>query len=637
MSVVNLKGWRTSVRVRLRRHHRRHHTLAYLTLAVVAFAVALPLIIVSRNPGPVYRPPAQLAEARDSYSLSAPVRLVPAVGLTLDAGSISIAPSQAASARTGEAILTLLTGGNARLILEGAVFTFAPAAAGQPDPSNPAGALQPLLVSLTEARFESLVIHHGKVTMQRSDGSTIDLLDLNAEVSLRRKGSVAAKGTFEYRGETLSFDTSFGLSDRKTVSRVPFRADIKGDLIELSLEGRASLGDSIQVSSQSAAIAVADLRRTVAWLGKPWPGGAGFKKLSLSGHLDWVDSEAAFQSATLEMDGNVARGNLLLRFAGPRPAIEATLALEKLDLGAYLSAFAAARPGDDAHPTPPAHKEALPVAAGELAMPMIGLFDADVRLSADKLEIAQHSLGRTAAVLSMKAGRLFADIAEIEVSDAARVSGQIGIDATGVEQRFTLRGKGVHMDGAGFMSALTGTRMITGPIDFVFDLTASGETPTRFIGSLAGKAAMRMTDGGRLGVDLPELYATALTKAPTIGWGDAAGGYTSIENLLARFRISGGQCTAETFLARSGLAVYSGSGVINLAGRTLDLVVNRSLPKTQVGTGNSGDPGASIALRGPWREPALQLISRPPEPAAAPAAPAAPAATTPDATKPGRS
>src|SRR6185369_14501670 len=102
--------------------------MAYVALAFIAFGLALPAIVGSRNPGMAFRPLAVLSAARDSYSLAAPIPLIASAGLSLDAGSISIAPSQAASARSGEAILALLTGGSARLILEGAVFTFSTAA-----------------------------------------------------------------------------------------------------------------------------------------------------------------------------------------------------------------------------------------------------------------------------------------------------------------------------------------------------------------------------------------------------------------------------------------------------------------------------------------------------------------------------
>lgn len=600
--------------------------MAYVALAFIAFGLALPAIVGSRNPGVAFRPLAVLSAARDSYSLAAPIPLIPSAGLSLDAGSISIAPSQAASARSGEAILALLTGGSARLILEGAVFTFSTAAKVEAEMTpNAVEGLAPLLMSLTELRFELLSIHHGKVALRQADGGLLQLTDLNAEVSLRRKGTVAAKGTFELRGQIMSFDTTIALGDRKSMYRLPFRALVKGSLLEASIDGRLTLGNGIQISSQNASVAITDLRRTANWLGGAWPDGPGFKKFRVEGNLDLADRDMSFQAATFELDGNVANGTMLIDLTGPRPAIEATLALQKLDLTTYSTP-----PAEDAAKLAlPGKTDGPEGATGEFSLPVIKHLDADLRLSADKVVLGAMSFGRAAASLTLKNGRLLADIAELEIDGAAHGAGQFEVDMAAAEPRYTLRCKIDQLDASRFPAVLFNQFSMRGRANVIADVAATGETGPRLLSTMGGKVTIAMPAGGQLGLDLTELFSTALARSPTIGWGDAAAGHTTVDNFIGRFQITRGLWSAEQLTARSGIALYGGTGAINAPAGTLDLVLTRALALAQAGE-SGHDPGVALVLRGPWRNPAMQPAER-----SKPVVPVEPAPEPPIAKAPG--
>jgi hypothetical protein len=139
---------------------------------------------------------------------------------------------------------------------------------------------------------------------------------------------------------------------------------------------------------------------------------------------------------------------------------------------------------------------------------------------------------------------------------------------------------------------------------------------------MGGKVTIAMPTGGQLGLDLTELFSTALAKSPTIGWGDAAAGHTTVDSFIGRFKITRGLWSAEQLTARSGIALYGGTGLINAPAGTLDLVLTRALALAQAGE-SGHDPGVALMLRGPWRNPAMQPAERskpavPPEPAPEP-------------------
>lgn len=619
-----------------RRHRRRNRIIAVSVLGLAVAAIAVPLFVT--DVGDRVLPGSSVVAAiRDRYTLTSPVRLLSSPPVTVESGTIGISARQASRAKTGEAVTALLASGSAKLVLDGGVIRLDAPRYGAAEWMAPADVLAPMLKAFLQLAFDGLTLRHCTVLMRQEDGPDIVFGDVDAEIGLQRK-TIVAKGAFDHRGQRLAFDTTIGLLDKRLAGQVPVKASIKGDLVDSQIEGMLHVVDGMQLSGAQVVVSSPDIRRVANWLGAGWPAGPGLGYFRAEGKVDWADRVATFEKAAFSLDGNQATGTLTFSFAGPRPSIEGTLALSRLDLSRYMT-------GDDGLATTREAVLGRSLASwlerpATLSLPLLPLLDADLRISSARTSAGPVDLGRSAATLSLKSGRLLADIAELEIDAGAHGSGQICADMTRAEPRFSVRGKIEGLEASRLAVALTGQTTLRGRTDVVLDLAGAGDTGERFLSTLSGKASLSMTNGGQVGIDLPALLGQS-TAATAMDWGEVLSGPTSVDKLDVRLQFSPGIWSADHVSATMGDSVYRAAGRLSVATGALDLLVTKS-PVTPESSKPPSPLFATerIVLRGPWRSPLVATgmpgvvddqgpsrASKPeakPEPAPEPAAPETP-------------
>lgn len=582
--------------IQLRRIRRRHHTLAYAALAGIVFALAIPAVLGSRGPKLEFSPGAILAATNERYVVSTPVPLMPAAGITLESGSLMLANAESRSVLNGEVILKMLVGGSARLTLENATIALAPPlrAIDEPLASIPtvSDEVAPLLGALLDARFEQLNLKHATVVVHRGDGSDTTLSDLDASIVGKRNGTIGAKGSFTFRGETVGFDVNLSLGDRSNTTRIPLRARLNSRLMQIVLpEARLSLSNGWQLSSQHATFDIPDLRGAARWFGLDWPAGPGLKEAMVEGTLDTASQTFAFQRARVEIDGNEANGTLLVNLNGQHPALEATLALQSLDITHYLPAA-----GGETAQTTVWSRLRKPDA---LSFPILRYFDVDLRLSANSIVAGGIVLGRSAATISLKAGKLVADLAEIDIDDTAHGNAQLSIDVSGATPRFTLRTWLDDIETAGLATALAGRNLVSGRGNLALDVSAAGDTLEPFLNTVGGKASLRLPRGGVIALDVPALLAGAQSKAADEVWAGATRGQTVVDRLEASLTLAQGVWTSQTVSARSGNAVITATGLVDTIASEVDVVVARTNASQPIDFSGTTVPASLAHVRGP--------------------------------------
>lgn len=586
-----------------RKHNRRQGIAAFAVIAFTAGGLAFPIIFSEGSSDGNLPGNAVVAAIRNQYALSGPVRLLSTPLLTVESGTISVASAQAAKARTGEAMTALLATGSARLVLDGAVIRVDVPSA---EPGATAeGGFGPIVSAFLRLAFEGLSVRHSRVVMRLREGRDLVFTDVDAEISLQKK-SVAAKGSFEHRGQRLTFDTLLGAIERKSGAQVPLKASVKGSLVETQIDGTLVLGDSLQLSGAHAVLTTPDIRRAANWLGAGWPAGPGLGYFRAEGQVDWADRVIAFQKADFSIDGNQATGMLTFGFDGPRPSVEGTLALSSLDLTRYLQVDEASVTSREAMLGPIAAWLAAPTS---FSSPLLPLIDADLRISSAKTIAGPVRLGRSATTLSLKSGRLLADVAELEIDSGTNGLGQLSVDMSGAEPRFTIRGKLSGLKTGDLVTGLTGSELIRGRGDVVIDVAARGDTGGRILDTLSGKAALSMAQGGKVGIDIRRLLE-ASEPEPVWLWNGDGQGETSVGQLDAHVQIRNGMLKAEKVNVVVGNQLVSATGQLELASGTLNIAVSRSdAPPADAPEGN---PVAAVApatkvveLHGPWRHPAM--------------------------------
>ncbi len=530
-----------------------------------------------------------------SYEMTSPVEIGSGTGVHVHGGTIQLAPPPGSSTLTPVSH-TLPDDGTAALVIDGGIFQIA---GGEPAQEiDPVMVTAPLVDALRSLNFERLAVRRGTVLVALPTGNTETLTNVTADITARRKSSLSIRGNGTLRGQNVSFDVSGpSLLDRRPGATRALKAVVKSPLFQIAFDGRLGATDVLRLQGQ-AEVSVSNLRRTARWLGAAWPGGPGLQEMKITGDVDWQAPALAFDKATFQIDGNEATGTLALAFGGPRPNLTGTLAFKSLDLTKYApqeikGQFASLLPW-------------LGTDDGEFPAPIGRQLDADVRISAGQVILPGMEMGRFAASVSLKGGRLLADIAEIGV-DTGQGSGQVTANLMEPTPQVSVRGRLEGIDAQRATSFLLGHGALHGMSTITLDLTTRGGSTAELLSGLRGKATLSLREGGRIGIDMKSLMAAA-QKADIEGWSVATGGQTTIDGLEAKLRVDHGVVASEMVQATTGESLLKAFGTISLVSRQIDLrVLLDAAPAAAARAQALAIPKDTLLLRGPWSAPTIQI------------------------------
>ena len=585
------------------RHKASHLPVALAVTALVVVGAGLPIVVGGSDRLELHGT-GLVAAPRDQFTITQPLLMQGVPGLRIERGAISLSERHTSKSMTGEAEAALLAGGHARLLLDGGAIVIDRSVLVRTEPSNPG--LAPLAAALSDGNFETLTVQRTMLSYLGQDGRQEIVGEFNGEIVLKRRTSMTARGTVTVRGHKVAIDATLGLppaSDKRTatatasVARQQLKAYIKGPMLEASFDGRLAPADVAPLQGQGE-LTVRNLRDTARWIGLGWPSGPGLADFKIKGAVEWSNNALAFQRATMQMDGNESTGTLSVDFSASRPSFSATLAMQSLDLSRYVKGWR----GDAAR----CLIEDV-WAPGPFALPLVRYLNADVRILANRVRTGSFDLGQSAATLTLKNGKLLADLAEVAIEDA-RGSGQLTVDMSDAEPRYVLRGKVAGLDlGRINPDTLTGALPLQGRGDLVADVSATGDTQLDLLRTLSGKIGLAMPTGGRVGLDLKSLLSAA-QKQPLLGWGANARGSTSVDSLQGRIIVSEGVVFTASFSAALGDSQLTASGGGNLRNGLVDLRLSMASRSAERGGGPSavGQPVDALILRGPWNEPQIR-------------------------------
>jgi AsmA protein len=569
---------------------RRFSTIALVLLAgLLLCGIAAP-IIVSVGSNAISVATSNLSAApRDSFVVTKPTMLGATRLVTIERGAVfpSDATGRALDAPLSQA---QLASGSSRFVLENGVLHIQVSQDAAANEST-----SPILDAVAGARFEALLLRQATVHIALPDGRTEVMTKIDGEVANRRKSSLSLTGKGDWRGQRIEFDISVGVpADSRPGTTVPLKMSLKGGLLDLVFDGKAGFVGPTQLLGV-VEFSAPNIRQLARWFGSPWPAGNGLRNLSGRGQLDWSGPAMAFNRATFLMDENEATGTLHLKFADLRPSIGGTLAMKILDLGRYFPSPTSVFPAV-------ASSNWSAFLATDLSLPLAQHFDADLRLSADKVKFGPFQLGRSAAAVTVSQGRMLTDVGAFEF-DGGRGSGQISADMTGAVPKFSLRGRLDDIDAARLSSSLLAHPVLSGRATITTDITGTGKTGDNLRLSSAGRVNVAIRNGGRFGVDLRSLAAAAQKRAVD-GWGSAGRGQTAFDEFDGTFVLRSGALVADDVRARSGELSTVFSGIADLGANRLNLGVQQvpALPDT-----SKQAPGAPASLTlqifGPWDKP----------------------------------
>ena len=546
-----------------------------------------------------------IAAPRHSFTIAQPVVLGQAPRIRVERGTIVVVdPTGKPLAVTDSQQLLPAT----NLLLENALISVGETAPGSRSVTEQfAEALAPLVDALAATKYETLQLRRTTVVVGIGGAAAEPLNDVQASISLRRKGTVAIKGTGLLRGQRVSLDATVNTSlnaksvdGRPVDGRFPLKLSIKAPLVDVVFDGRLNAQAGLNLQGQGE-LSIRAVRQVARWLGAFWSPGPGLRDLTAKGQVALAGQTLSFEQANFSIDGNEATGAVAIGFNGTRPQLSGTMAFTTLDVGRYLFSSASEQ------------QEALSwstLATSALTVPLGMNLDADIRVSAERGRLASFDFGRSAATVVLKDGQLSADIAELPFA-GGQGGGQIRADFNGYQPKLSLRGR---LDGAdlGLLSTVSaGHAMVQASAIVVADLSGAGATPSDLLQSLAGKISIKTPEGGRFGLDLRQLAGMAQAN-DTIGWPAATlRGRTTFDQMDLKLIVRDGVLLTETAEAALGDGAWTATGLMNLPLRRIDIRLIQSLAAPVTKPGGTPIKPAVLELRGPWSQPVIRSLTEP--------------------------
>lgn len=584
---------------------RRPMAVAIFSLVVIGAALVGPVVFGSRQGAPLSGG-AVHADSREMIPIGTPLEIFSAPRIAIERGNVGVVGENAGGSTVGKVFRALVLGGGSDLILGSARITVDMGARVETVgaiPADVAEPLAPLVAALAGFKFRSLALVDAAVAFKSAAGETYAIDDLDAEIVTDRNGLVKAKGRMEYRGEAMTFDVAFAVpqspGDEVKDASVRVRADIQGRLLTTSFDGRLALGERGKLTAEHAELSMPSVRKAADWLGVAWPEGRGLGPFTAKGFLTVRTASASFEQAEFSLDGNAATGALTLKSGAERPTIEGTLAFTSLDIAPYL---------------PPSSASALERAsewAWGLKLPgfaepsFLRATDADIRISAANVMKGAQRLGRMAASVSVKSGKLFGELAELDLEQGGKGEAQFTVDMTGSEPRYSVR---ADLDDIDLASVSAGRLVpfIEGAGDINFNVTARGASAADVLETVSGEIALEMPEGARLGFDVDAL-AEASRANPPRGWGAAAARSTALSALTARFIATNGVLTTEAMEATAADRLISVRGTADIDKAAVDLVLSLGQLDATADL-KSATPIGAYRIHGPWAAPAISPV-----------------------------
>ncbi|GJD96478.1 AsmA family protein [Methylobacterium iners] len=418
--------------------------------------------------------------------------------------------------------------------------------------------------------------------------------------------SLDLAGGFAARDGTARFAvTGLRLGDLIAGGDSPFAATASWPAGKLAIEGRGSLAEALRLAGRGS-IETTSLSETLAWTGGGVALSPFIEALVLEGSFEARGRTLLMPALRVSAGSNRLEGAGSITFEGTRPAIQATLASETLNVAPLLAGTLRlfgldAPPEGDAGP--------------ELALAPLTGGDLDLRVSAGTARLGPVLLEDVAGGVLVRAGSIEASLGRASVKGAT-VKGRIGLTASAADHALTeVRTQGAldRLDLGALLIDLGQYRWVLGGAQGHFAFEGQGRRAGDLVRSLSGRANLSIDGGTLAGLNLAEMARDApvtrsLTRrtgrtdferaAVTLrfagGIGEIVEGSLKAQALTASLRgmvsLPARSFSARAELAPSGLDAASRNATLFEIGGPWDAVTVRPAGKDEPGSRGSADP-----------------------------------------------
>lgn len=400
--------------------------------------------------------------------------------------------------------------------------------------------------------------------------------------------SFAATGHFTWHKEIV--DASLTIANFPGAlsgddSGLKFRANT-GPL-KAAFDGVMSYRPSLKIDGTLGADA-ASLREALLWSGGHSLPAGGLGRFALRAHSTITGRAISLSDLNVEVDGNVAEGVLSYATTGRR-SFQGTLAVESLDLRPYVSTFRLI-----ADNTRDWDRRSL-------MLEWFSGWEADVRLSAARVQLPHAELGRTAVATNVRSGRLVVTVGESQTFDGV-VTGTIAVarSEAGADFSSQMQFSGVNLQHC--LGQLLGIDQLDGTGSLGFSVAGSGHSVKELAGNLNGAVHIAATEGGLNGLNVEQVMRR-LQRSPLSGGGDLRSGRTSFDKLNVGLRIVQGLATIDNIALEGPSVRLAVTGTTSIPEREFNLAGTAHL----ISAASDAPPLFELpfTVRGPWTSPSI--------------------------------
>lgn len=449
---------------------------------------------------------------------------------------------------------------------------------------------------LPEERIGTINVLDGIIEVAQDDGAApLRISDINGNIdwpALRRPLDLSLSGVVNGEMTRWVFECDQPLA-LLAGHNANVRTDFSADPTKVHFEGLANLSTNAFVAGNMT-LSTPSLGHLLAWQGKDIPSVGNLGHVNVEAKVTTAGYTAKLENLKLVLDNAQATGVLDVKMPPDGlPQVGGTLAFDRIDLRAFLTAFSPL-PGADQNTT-------------SIDTAFIHQFGMDLRLSAKSADFAPFSLQDLAAGVRIENGRASFDVGDSLFMDG-RMTGRITLAAQGFRGGGRLQMSLSNVD----IGAIVNTLALPGPLPAgrgSADFELSTERPLWATTASDMSGQFRLTMGpGTLTHFNRQAFEERAAKNAFFNFSEASDGSFDFVRADVEARLDRGLAELtkaqiegnEKLLTLSGMIPYR-SGSVALAGSLAD--------RPQADAAAVVNPSVSFFVGGSWPEPVISPIS----------------------------
>ncbi|WP_019903525.1 AsmA family protein [Methylobacterium sp. 77] len=462
------------------------------------------------------------------------------------------------------------------------------------------GGSRPRRISLTDATI---------VGRDPRDGSAQTASDVDLILSWPFWSSQTnVAGSFLWNDTPTQFSLSgLRLDELFSGRESPFSASVTWPAGHLSAEGRGIYAGGVSLRGQGS-LQTRSLRETMDWAGTDVALAPFLETFAIDGTFESSGRNLLLPSMRLQLGDNRLEGAGSISFGENRPALQATLAAENLNLAPVLATLIRVFGPDDTLNANGWSRQSLalrPFTGGDL----------DLRLSAGSARLGPVVMEDVASSLLVREGSVEGSLSRASLRGGT-IKGRFGLTTSASDRGETeLRAQGAfdQLDLGTLLVDIGQEGWILGNAQGQFMLEGAGRTAAGLIGHLNGRSSFAMEGGTLTGLDLADVVHRNGVAAD--GALARRNGRTPFERAGVTLRFVDGVGDITDGMLKTASLTASLRGTLSLPERSLVAraeLMPRAAGDTTLRPGASQGPpqGSLFDIEGPWDAVAVRALSR---------------------------